>query len=998
MAGIVELEVEYQRLVAQRDALGARYEAGETALLPEIKSLNQQIRVVLIQLDNLRAINSSGDIVRDDQQARTENSSPLNPSGESGQLLVLQNGRVQLAPDTTTGTNAIPSTTPDRAVDSGTNGQLRPLVQTQSTSPGGSGVNGNGNSPGLAYPVSGYGTVNEDAFIGGNFTGIFGGSPQPGGQPGVGAGSDDKGGPTGAGNSAVVNELNSINFTEKLVPQDNILDQYTSYTYQASLYLMTKDTYQRMINTGQKNLSGAQLLVQSGGANSSSGERNSFFDLDYYIDRLELKSFLVGKSVRLAHNVKEVKMTVVEPNGISFIDNVDAAVQQFLGGTTQSKKKNFTSQIYLLVIRFYGYDEQGNIVRAAAVPGQTISTAGAVSEKWYPLILSKVNFKIASKVVEYDLEFKAPPYYINASSGRGSIPFNIELSGGTIKDILAGPVVYGAGQNSATLSSTAAAQARANFAAADPRLVNNATITAAPPKADSANTPKKTVRQGLMAALNEYQKDLVTQGVYQYADEYNIEFALDSMASATIFNPGLNKSATSMSVPATAGDQKLGTKQSMDPKSRVEGATAGMQIVQFIDTLLRNSSYIRDQQLVVIDEKTGDVQTTGAKVKNTAWYKIGFRAEAKMNEYDEKRNDYAYKITYTVSPYKISQLNSPYFEVPKFNGTHKKYNYWFTGENTQVLSYEETLNSLYYVIVSGQNFGGASSNANELLKYQYQTASGQSTNGAEGKTLEPAANAADQLYSPGDLKECTMSIVGDPAWLQQGEAYIGLRKGAKDYYSAFLDDGTINFDSQQILFEIGYNTSKDYDLGTGLMEIDRGKYNSTSQQDQQLRTPGTTKVSRIYIAKECTSEFNKGKFTQTLKGSLMVYYPPGKAETKTTATNSPTTAANTGSKTKTKAPAYVPPRSSITDPTPTSSLAKGTQQILNPVTQANNPSLSQLQASPVYIQARRGGATPAAALDAARSAFAAGTNNAANFAAPGIRTGPQSIVKDGNPG
>jgi len=363
-----------------------------------------------------------------------------------------------------------------------------------------------------------------------------------------------------------------------------------------------------------------------------------------------------------------------------------------------------------------------------------------------------------------------------------------------------------------------------------------------------------------------------------------------------------------------------------------------------------------------------------------------------MDKFDEKRNDYAYNITYTISPYKISQLNSPYFKVPTFNGTHKKYNYWFTGENTQVLSYEETLNSLYYVVLTGANLGGASSNSNELLKYQYQTASGQTTQGAEGRTLEPAANAADQLYSPGDLKECTMSIVGDPAWLQQGEAFVGLRKGASDYYSAFLDDGTINFDSQQILFEIGYNTSKDYDLGTGLMEVDRGKYNSTSQQDQELRTPGTTKASRIYIAKECTSEFAKGKFTQTLKGSLMVYYPPGKADGKPTTTQIGTTAVSAQNNGAAKP--YVPPKSSVTNPAPTSSLAKGTQQILSPVTNGENLSDSTLRTTPIYNQARRGGASDAAALAAARSASAAGTNNYSGSALPGINVPNQLIVKD----
>jgi len=996
MASRAELSAQYKRLVAEREKLTARYNFGEKNLFDQIQDLNAQIKATIDQINGFEETASSGQVVQDDQQARVENSTPINPTDT--QLVVLENGRISTRPDTSSGTNALPSTTPGSSVNTGTDAPVRTIGETQSTPPGGSGVDGNGNSPGLAYPINGFVSAAEGAFSGGNFTGLFGNSPRPGGIKGTGASSEDKGGPTGAGTSAVVTELNSINFTEKLVPQDNILDQYSSYTYQASLYLMTKNDYKRMVDTGQKNLSTAQLLVQSGGASTTGRAEN--FDLDYYIDRVEIKSAFSGKATGLAHNATAVKMTVIEPNGVSFIDNIDAAVQKFFGGTGQAKKTNFTSQIYLLVIRFYGYDDQGNIVRAAAVPGQTMSTAGAVTEKWYPLSMAKVNFKIASKLVEYDLEFLPTPYYINAGTKSATIPFNVELSGGTVKDILAGPAVYVAGQNAATANQTSAAQDRTgvnltNTAAGGGRGGTTTNQTTPPPKADSANTPKKTIRQGLMAALNEYQQDLIKKGIYQYADVYNIEFALDSMASATIFNPGLNKGATSMATPSTAADQKLGTKQSMDPKSRIEGATAGMQVIQFIDTLMRNSSYIRDQQLVVVAENTGANTNTGVKVKNTAWYKIGFRAEAMMDKYDEKRNDYAYKITYTISPYKISQLNSPYFKVPTFAGTHKKYNYWFTGENTQILSYEETLNSLYYAILSGANTGGASSNANELLKYQYQTASGQSTQGAKARTLEPAANAADQLYSPSDLKECNMSIVGDPAWLQQGEAFVGLRKGASDYYSAFLDDGTINFDSQQILFEIGYNTSKDYDLGTGLMQIDRGKFNSVSQKDQELRTPGTTKASRIYIATECTSEFVRGKFTQNLKGSLMIYYPPGKGEGRPSPDQIATTATTAlSAQNNTAAKPYVPPRSSVTDPTPTSSLAKGVQQILSPVTNGANLSNDTLRTTPIYNQARRGGASDAAALAAAKSASAAGTNNYSGSALPGIRVPNQQIVKD----
>jgi hypothetical protein len=193
-----------------------------------------------------------------------------------------------------------------------------------------------------------------------------------------------------------------------------------------------------------------------------------------------------------------------------------------------------------------------------------------------------------------------------------------------------------------------------------------------------------------------------------------------------------------------------------------------MQIVQYIDLLIRNSSYIKDQQVLVINDKTKDPESTGVKTTNTSWYRIGFQATPKIAQgIDKKRNSYAWKIKYTISPYRLSQLNSPYFNVPLPTGTHKQYRYWFTGQNDSVLSYEETLNNLYYVVLSGADLTNRSANNADYLQYHYQTASGQATTGATGKTNEPGANAADQLYSPADLQDCNMTIVGDPAWLQQ---------------------------------------------------------------------------------------------------------------------------------------------------------------------------------------------------------------------------------------
>ena len=363
-----------------------------------------------------------------------------------------------------------------------------------------------------------------------------------------------------------------------------------------------------------------------------------------------------------------------------------------------------------------------------------------------------------------------------------------------------------------------------------------------------------------------------------------------------------------------------------------------------------------------------------------------------LDKYDTIRNDYAYQITYTISPYKIGQLHSPYFKTPEFNGVHKTYKYWFTGENTAVLSYEETLNNLFFIVLSNQNQGTTSS-INELLKQQPFTASGQASQGGQGRATEPGANASDQLYDANGLKECTMTIVGDPAWLQQGEAFCILSAKDPDYYQPFLSDGTINFDSQSVLFEVAFNTPRDYNLATGLMQPSLSK-NSDIYPTNAENLRGKTKISRIYVAKECTSTFRQGKFTQQLKAILKTYnLPAQKTPVRPTAEKTETKASTVAAPSKSKAVRPLP-RSSVTDPTPTSSLAKGTQQILQPTTNGQNLTDADLRGTPVYNTARRGGDNDAAALVKARAASAAGTNNFSGVALPGIRVPNQIIAKE----
>jgi hypothetical protein len=727
----------------------------------------------------------------------------------------------------------------EQNLEVGTNGRVRPLTQTQATPPS---------------AVEPFSTLDDD------------GNPLPGSassSPGVGASNDDSGAITKNKTRAEVDNV----FNEgKIVPQANVLDQYASYTYTASVYLMNPEGYKQMVQSRKKILPGSQLLFQSGGAPIAG--RNTYFTNDYYIDKIDITSVVTGKGTNAAHNANSIKMTVIEPNGITLIGNLDRAVQAYLG-SAQQKKTNFTSAIYLLVIRFYGYDDAGNLVRGGVASPEAGGQGSAFIEKFYPITFSKINFKVANKAVEYEIEGVAVNYQIAAGSSRGTIPYNVEIGGLTVKDALTGPTVITEKRTGGFTNDELNRRARENGVVAegeDPVDSANANLAAkAPPNAGDAPNPKLTVRQGLMTALNQFQQELVKRNTYTVADKYSIEFVNSSIEQAKIQVKSPDKKGGAMAVGGTAADKANPAKQSYDPTSRVLSVTAGYQIVQFIDQVIRNSTFIGDQALVRIGESTGKQEANGAPAKNVAWYKISMQATPIA--YDPKRNDYAYDIKYIIHLYKLNDLISNYFQVPTYNGVHKQYNYWFTGENTQVLNYEQTYNALYTAVLSGGPGQLGGSVINDAIKANFQPTSGESSQGAAGRVNEIGANAADYLYNPADLAAATLQIVGDPAWLQQGEAFATPGKNGF-VFSPFLADGTINFESQQIMFEILINTPGDYDMNTGL--IDPNKRDTVFQTTNR---PGATKQSYVYRANECVSEFRQGKFTQTLKGTLLTYLP-----------------------------------------------------------------------------------------------------------------------------
>lgn len=303
-----------------------------------------------------------------------------------------------------------------------------------------------------------------------------GGTASTATQPGVGDGRADSPIITGNSTKDIIKSTFGTATNSRIVTQPNILDEYASYTYQISWYLMTDVQFNQLINSPQRSVAGWTLLIQSGGApkttdnntssSSSPGGRSAMFPVDYYIDDLEITSSTPGGGTKMAHCATDIKFKVTEPNGITLVQNLYRAVKEINtpGGTfidptvpdygSQDRlanasgsnlTPNYIKAQYCLVVRFYGYDSQGNL--SAPIIGRynrqgtgrvTTTDPRAIVEKIYPFTLNQITFRVTKAQVEYNIEAKPVAQNVAIGQNRGTIPFPFQLSGTTVKDLLRG--------------------------------------------------------------------------------------------------------------------------------------------------------------------------------------------------------------------------------------------------------------------------------------------------------------------------------------------------------------------------------------------------------------------------------------------------------------------------------------------------------------------------------------------------------------------------------
>lgn len=393
---------------------------------------------------------SAGDTVSAGATARDDNANSVLPP--NAQQILTPTGRITSAGQGS-GTNAVRLPTLATNNDAGTNAPVRTTAETQA-------ITERNNTQGLAVQLTdgSYSNLRRNPETGELYD--PGTNSAPLGGPGIAAPNDDQRIATAPrGSNTVRNRLDELygNAGNGIVSQDNILDQYASYTYSLSWYLMNPDAYNKALKSDKKDLNGYYLLAQSGGASTAQGSvtsdgttttatsagRSPYFNLDYYLDNLVLEQVLSSNpQSRGAAKTTSISFTVTEPNGLTLIPNIFAACNDLFkttGKVDSSTVPNYAAATFCMAIRFYGYDENGNMVYPIAKKTGSTDRKAAV-EKFIFFIIDQIKLNVGNRIIEYKVTGKSPDTATGFSSNRGSIPNQFNFSGATVSDILIGQV------------------------------------------------------------------------------------------------------------------------------------------------------------------------------------------------------------------------------------------------------------------------------------------------------------------------------------------------------------------------------------------------------------------------------------------------------------------------------------------------------------------------------------------------------------------------------
>ena len=356
----------------------------------------------------------------------------------------------------------------------------------------------------------------------------------------------------------------------------------------------------------------------------------------------------------------------------------------------------------------------------------------------------------------------------------------------------------------------------------------------------------------------------------------------NSIASASL---GFDQSSGGRPLFKRAGDQydeKTGVMirdgMTIDPKQRAFHFAQAQSLTSIINQIILSSEYATE----ALDPKK---LTPQGFIK---WFKLDVQIE--LLKLDDLTGDYAKRITFRVVPYLVHQsifanaTSAPIGYDQLLKDVVKEYQYIYTGQNVDVLSFNVQINNLFYAGSTPKPESTAAKTATqdqniaEKLPSSTQTGKGAGgkavqaaqmgrarpkrdprllagyKGGSDQKTVEQnVAENFQQVFVSGnsaDLVTIDLEILGDPYWL--------VDSGMANHFSSsfaptdqITEDGTMNYESGNVYIYLTFRTPIDIDTATGLYDF--------SQVGEESPFGG------IYRVVLCENTFSDGNWKQKLK-------------------------------------------------------------------------------------------------------------------------------------
>ncbi len=736
-----------------------------------------------------------------------------------------------------------------------------------------------------------------------------------------GGAQDDKGGPTEANSNTPTSStasgdattLPTVTVTGKKLPgkdpsksgprlRKNPLGNFSSYTYQITLYMITPDAYNAFVLSGKKDINafqnaldavnqrdaanvttsnssptaspgsppassskkllggGVYVVAQSGGVGPGQ-KRAPTMDNDLYIDDLKITQAINAKATLTNTNNTSLSFSITEPYGFSFLTQLQTAAEQLATVCKTAGYKdlqNPSKQFFILGVQFLGYDADGKLINSKDIPGaegDPTANSFGLYQRYYDIYITKLSWKIDGRNVVYAVQAANIP---NSpfKTKRGVVPHSLAVIGKTVYDALMGGTTLKPDSNQN--------QAKTN------RLANKSV----PP--NSGNT------LGLITALNAFEESLVRSNTIDLANQWDIKFIGDAesyIKNSDMVTPNdLNKlrwgrdpNVTDTGKSNDANSTKPGVP---NPDSRIVQVQGGTMILQAINTIITQSTFMTDG-MTLLNMETEELNLKpNEQAKTMVWYNVS--AQVEILGWDTKVGDFAYKTTYIFEIYDTPMVLSTYIKnTSPYYGPHKRYQYWYTGQNSEIIKYEQTMDNTYFVTTLNPNGTPASQGGGADVATKAQP-SGAIKQGGENQSIEPQNNYIRNLIDPVAAASAKITILGDPDYLMETST-----SSSATVYSKFngKDGFTINPNGGQVFIEIDFDEPNDYNMKTGLMNI--------NEKIRFWKYPDSVKdkiQGLAFMLTEVSSRFSKGKFEQDLTG-VMAQFDSAKATANPTSSN-----------------------------------------------------------------------------------------------------------------